>query len=280
MSGDSTMCLGSKAVTITLGLLLTAVPMCGQTNPPPKPAEEEFENESNPTQTVFLSVRNQYFNRSDGNWTNALVIRSDRIFMRKHKRLGGKAGILTRFDLPVAVAEVGGTTHAGLGDLYAQALYLPWLTPHTAVALGSGITIPTATHRTLGGGKWVVAPLLAPVWFFPERKGFFFVKLHQFVSFAGPSDRRDFNYLLSTPTLVYRFRPRWWVGMDTEVKTDWEQDNHVSFRSGLEIGHVVTPRLALAVKLEVPWGAHREAAPSVPGDWALKLIITRYRRRD
>ena len=279
MSGDSTMCLGSKAATIALGLLLTAMPMCGQTNPPPKPAEE-FENESNPTQTVFLSVRNQYLNRSDGNWTNALAIRSDRIFMRKHKRLSGKAGILTRFDLPVAISEVGGTTHAGLGDLYAQALHVPWLTPRFAVALGSGITIPTATHRTLGGGKWVSAPLLVPVWFFPERKGFFFVKLHQFVSFAGPSDRRDFNYLLSTPTLVYRFRPRWWVGMDTEVKTDWEQDNQVSFRSGLEIGHVVKPRYALAVKLEVPWGGHREAAPSVPGDWALKQIITRYRRRD
>jgi hypothetical protein len=58
-----------------------------------------------------------------------------------------------------------------------------------------------------------------------------------------------------------------------------EQDNHVSLRSGFEIGHVVKPRYALAVKLEVPWGAHREAAPSVPGDWALKLIVTRYRRR-
>jgi len=272
---------GLRATTIALGLLLAAVPTCAQPIPPPaKPAEEELQNDSDPTKSVFLSVRNEYFNLSDDAWINVLVIRSDRVLLRKHRRLGGKLGILTRFDLPVVTAHFDGTTQTGLGDLYAQALYVPWLTPGFALAMGSGMAFPTATARSLGMGKWRVAPLVAPVWFFPERKGYFLVRLHQFVSFAGPSDRRDTNYLLTAPTLLYRFHPRWWIVLDTEMKTDWEQDNHASFRSGLQIGYFVTPLFAIAIKPEVPWGGHREAAPSIPGNWALKLTITRHRRRN
>jgi len=263
-----------KAAGIVLAILLNVLLGSAQTNPPPGPVEEKVRDESDPTQSVFLSVRNEYFNLNDEAWTNSLIIRSDRVFLRKRRRLGGKLGILTRFDVPMVTTGVGGTTHAGLGDLYGQALYIPWLTPGFAVAVGSGLTFPTATHRSLGGGKWRVAPVVAPIWFFPKRKGFFFVKLQQFVSFAGDPDRPDSNHLLATPTLVYRVRPRWWILLDTEIKTDWERDNHLSFRTGFQVGHVVTPRLAIAVKPEVPWGGHRE------GDWALKTILTWYRRRD
>lgn len=262
-----------KALGFALGFLLLGLPAFAQSNPPPEP-EEEVRDESDPTQSVFFSVRNEYFNLSNQAWTNVLILRSDRVFLRRRRRLGGKLGILTRFDVPMVTTGVGGATHAGLGDLYAQALYVPWMTPRFAVALGSGLTFPTATDQTLGGGKWRAAPVVAPIWFFPERKGFFLVKLQNYVSFAGDPDRPDSNYLLITPTFTRRFRPRWWILLDTEIKTDWERANCHSFRTGLQIGHVVTPRIAIAVKPEVPWGGHRE------GDWAVKTIFTWYRKRE
>ena len=235
--------------------------------------DEKLQSESNPTQSVFLSIRNEYFNLADGNWVNALIVRSDKVFFKKNRRLGGKAGILTRFDFPIATAQVGGATQAGLGDLYTQFVYVPWLTPRFALAMGSGFTLPTATHSTLGSGKWQAAPVVAPVWFFPERKGYFLVKLQNFVSFAGAGSRPDVNYLLTTPTVFYRFHRRWWVLLDTEAKTNWERDHRVSFRSGIQVGHAVSPRIALFVKNEAPWGEHRE------GDWALKVGMIVYREK-
>jgi hypothetical protein len=263
---------GLKATTITLGLLLTALSVCAQTNPPAaKPLEEEFQNEEDPTRAVFLSVRNELFNLQDGAWINAVTLRKDQALFKKRGWLGGKVGILTRFDLPQVTSHLGGATHAGLGDVYGQVVYVPWLTPRFALATGSGMTFPTATDKTLGGGQWRIAPLIAPVWYLPPKKGFFLVKFQQFVSFAGDRDRPDSTFLLTTPQLLYRFRRRWWLLADTEMKTDWERDNHASFRSGFGIGRIVSSRYGLLIKPEVPWGGHRE------GDWTLRISLTRYR---
>ncbi|MBI3483828.1 MAG: hypothetical protein HY012_01570 [Acidobacteria bacterium] len=269
--------MDTKTKAAALAWLLLAGPALAQPGPPTTStqastaAQAQPPSDSDPTQSVFLSVRNEYFNLRGDNWTNASILRMDRAWLKQRGFLGDKVGILTRFDLPVVTTHAGGQTHAGLGDLYTQAVWLPWLSPRFALAMGSGITIPTATHATLGRGKWQIAPLLAPVWFFPRGKGFAFVRLHQFSSFAGNGNRTDVNYLLVAPTLLYRFHRRWWVLVDTEIKTDWEFDNRRAYRSGFEIGHVVNPRFALAVRSEIPWGKNRE------GDWTLKIILTRYR---
>ena len=76
-----------KAAGIVLAILLNALLCSAQTNPPPGPAEEEVRDESDPTRSVFFSVRNEYFNLNDEAWTNALILRSDRVFLRKRRRL-------------------------------------------------------------------------------------------------------------------------------------------------------------------------------------------------
>ena len=262
-----------REIACAIVFVLQALSACAQTNPAPQqPPEEELQNEDDPTKAVFFSVRNEFFNLQDGAWINAVIFRTDRAFLKKHRRLGGKVGVLTRFEIPQVTSHIGGATHAGLGDLYAQLLYVPWLTPGFAVAMGSGLVFPTATDERLGGGKWRAAPLVAPVWFFP-RRGFFLVKFQQHVSFAGDADRPDSNFLLTTPTLLYRFHRKWWIHADTEMKTDWERGNHASFRSSFGIGRMFASRYGVLIKPEVPWGPHRE------GDWALKLVITRHRSR-
>lgn len=267
-----------KILGMAFLLLMFAGAACAQSGPPtPAPqssgTSEEQPNESDPTKSVFVSLRNEYFNLADDNWTNASILRMDRAWLKRRGFMGDKIGILTRFDLPIVTTHAAGETHAGLGDLYVQASWVPWITKNFALAAGSGITLPTATHRTLGRGKWQVAPVLAPVWFLPRGKGLFLVRMHQFVSVGGNRNRPDVNHLLVTPTLLYRFERRWWVLVDTETKINWELANRRSYRSGLEIGHVVNSRFAIALKPEIPWGDNRE------GDWTLKLTVTWYRRR-
>jgi hypothetical protein len=258
---------------VVLGLLLAVCPVRAQTSPPSPPAEQpEQTSADDPLKAVFFSVRNEYANQLGADWAEALIVRSDRAWLRRHNRLGGKVGLLSRVDVPIVTAHADGATQTGLGDLYAQIVHVPFLTRHFALAMGSGLTFPTATSQTAGFGKWQLAPILVPVWFFPARKGFFLIKLHEHVSFAGDATRPDVNYLQTTPSVVYNFRRLWWVSLDTEATTDWQRENRVSFRSGVELGHVVLGRrFGLSVKPEIPWGVNRT------GDWTVKVILTRYR---
>jgi hypothetical protein len=175
--------------------------------------------------------------------------------------------------MPVVVADPGSGIQAGLGDLYFQGLIAPALSRRFAIAVGTGLGIPTATDRALGTGKWRLAPVGIPIWFFPRGKGFFYVKVHEYWSFAGDSDRPDVDYLLTTPTVLYRPAPRWWILSDTEVKKNWTPVRTTAFSSGIELGYIINRRMALSVKPELGWGAHHER------DWTLKIIVTGYRAK-
>jgi hypothetical protein len=118
----------------------------------------------------------------------------------------------------------------------------------------------------LGGGKWTIAPILAPVWFIPRQR-YAFVKFQEFESFAGPSSRPDVSFLLVTPTFLTRMWQRYWVLVDSESRTDWTRGSVTSFKSGLLVGTMFTPRVGLSVKAEVPWGNHRL------GEWTLKATL-------
>jgi hypothetical protein len=239
----------------------------------PAPAAAEAPEQEDPTKAVFFSVRNEYFNLARGSWTNALIFRSDRIFLRTRPRLGGRAGILTRFDLPIVAARLGNVSDVGLGDLYVQALYVPWLTGRFAVAAGTGLTVPTATEKTLGLGKWQIAPALAPVWFLPQRKGLFFIRFHGHLSFAGDEDRREVRTLEIVPLLAWNFRRGWWTIIDTNARIDWEGQEQVNYRTGVELGRVVGRAWGVAIKPEIPWGPDRR------GEWKVVALVTRFRRR-
>jgi len=70
--------------------------------------------------------------------------------------------------------------------------------------------LATNTDSTLGLGKWQFAPIVGPIWFFPRRKGFVLLRLHEHVSFAGDTIRPDVNYFKTGP---YR-------GLDLEAASD------------------------------------------------------------
>ena len=235
-----------------------------------RPEEPEAGIEDNPTRAVFFSVREEYRNLRNGSWNNRIVLRRDAVVL-KGKHGGGHTGYLLRADVPITTTHLGSETQTGLGDIYAQALYIPYLSRKFAFVTGTGVVLPTATHKTLGLGKWQVAPLAVPVWFLAKKKGYIQVKFQDFISVAGVGDRPDIHMLLITPSLNYIPARRWFVNADFESRTNWKNDNRTDFRVGFGAGRVMSRKLFIGIKCEVPIGATR------PGDWALKFISVFYR---
>jgi hypothetical protein len=170
--------------------------------------------------------------------------------------------LLLRFDVPFVSSDLGRGTDHGLGDLYGQALLIPYGTERFFFAVGSGLTAPSATENTLGSGKWQVAP--GHGWWFKDPKALFFIKTRDYISLAGQSDRADVHYMTVQPFLAVKLSERWWVGADTEVKINWERDNQESYKSGVILLRMWTKSFGTWVKPEIPWGPNRE------GDWNLK----------
>lgn len=216
-----------------------------------------------PTKPVVWNIRNEYSNLRGDAWTDAIVLRTDKLIL-KNNRWGGRRGIILRFDLPIVVSGQGETT-AGLGDLYAQFVYLPYLTRKFAFATGSGLYFPTATDQRLGTGKWTIAPVVAPVWFI-QRKGFFLVKLQDYVSVAGDDRRRDLHYFSTNPVLVWKLKKPWWIQVDGEAKTNFENSGRTGFKLGFLLGRMFG-QLGVWIKPEVPFGPYRD------GDFALKSSV-------
>jgi len=250
-----------KALALT-GLLLLYASSIAQAQQTQDGADED------PTRVVFLSVREEYRNLTNGAWNNRIVLRKDRVLFQG--RRFAPRGFLTRGDLPIATTHAGSETHTGLGDLYNQVLFVPHANQSFAFATGTGMFFPTATDKTLGTGKWQIAPMVAPVWYLPPTKGFFFVKAQDVISFAGVGDRPDIHYLLVTPTLLYRPVRRWWMVAALESRTNWENDNRTDFRAGFQVGRIVGGRLGFAVRPEIPFGGTKL------GDWTLAFSVIRY----
>jgi hypothetical protein len=221
--------------------------------PPPASAGDD----SDPTRPVAWSLREEYYNLPGQSWNNAFLFRVDRAVLKDRPRPLGKKGILTRVDIPFIVAHRADGTSAGLGDIYAQALLLPYLTRKFAFAAGSGISLPTATDRRLGTGKLTIAPAAAPVWFIPKR-GFFFVKVQDYFSVAGAGGRPDLHYMTVTPLLVWRLKGKpYWIQLDAETQTNWKADGHTGYKAGFLFGRMTKKRTGAWIKVEVGMGPYR-----------------------
>jgi hypothetical protein len=222
--------------------------------------------DTDPTKPVLFSFREEYYELPNGNWINNFILRKDDLVWKETTFPGQARGVLLRMELPETTAHFGGESEGGLGDGYVQALLLPRLSGPFMLAAGTGLVLPTATERVLGSGKWTIAPILAPLWFIPRQR-YAFVKFQEFESFAGPSSRPDVSFLLVTPTFLTRVLQRYWVLVDSESRTDWTRGSVTSYKSGLLVGTMFTPRVGLSVKAEVPWGNHRL------GEWTLKATL-------
>ncbi|HYV04870.1 MAG TPA: hypothetical protein VFB82_09800 [Blastocatellia bacterium] len=238
------------------GLLVCFAVMATAQTPtvtPPPPSEGA---DSDPTRPIVWSLREEYYNLRGEAWNNALVFRVDRAVFKEKPLVPGNRGILTRLDIPFVAGGRPDGTSAGLGDIYAQALLIPYLAKQFAIVAGSGISLPTATDHRLGTGKLTIAPVAAPVWFIPQR-GLFFVKVQDFISVAGAGDRPDLHYMTITPLLVWRLKGKpYWVQLDAETQTNWNADAHTGYKAGFLVGRI-TKKRGIWLKVEVGFGPYR-----------------------
>jgi hypothetical protein len=253
-----------------LGFLLALAVVCRAA----RAAEElpPLRSDTDPTKPVLFSLRNEYYNLQNNAFANLSILRADRLVLENIGLPGGARGSLVRLDVPFETFYNGRFTRSGLSDIYAQALEIPSLHRGFTVAYGSGLIAPTAGDQALGAGKWQIAPAILPAQFLPQRRGLAYVKIQDFISFAGASDRPPVHILLVTPTVLYRLTPIWYTVVDGESATDMHDNTRTTLKSGLQLGVMFHNRWGAWLKVEVPWGEHRA------GDWTLKatLFATRY----
>lgn len=222
--------------------------------------------DTDPTKPVIFSLRNEFYDLKNGLWRNDTILRADRTVFEKRRPVGSVRGLLLRADLPIVTFYDGDVTKAGLGDLYGQILLAPRISGPLLLAVGTGLLAPTATDESLGLGKWVVAPAVVPVYFFPHR-GLSYVKIQDWISFAGSPGRPDLHYLTVTPTFLWRLSKRWYMLVDGESLTDWEKDGRTSLKGGFQLGRMLSRRTGVSLKAEIPFGENRL------GDWTLKAVF-------
>ena len=75
------------------------------------------------------------------------------------------------------------------------------------LAWGAAIQLPTATTETLGSGKWSAGPSFD--YEYESGKLFAGVIGLQLWSFAGDSNRKDVNFFMAKPFLVYQINEKW-----------------------------------------------------------------------
>jgi hypothetical protein len=227
--------------------------------------------DTDPTKPVLFSVRNEYYNLPGDIWRNVVMLRADALALPEEGRLWRSQGLLLRADVPLVSFHNKSGTTTGLGDFYVQALTIPRIAPGFLVAVGTGLVLPTASDDKLGSGQWIAAPTVAPILFFP-RRGLAYVKVQDWISFAGDESRPKVHYLTVTPTFLWRIGERWWTVVDAESNTNWERDSQTSYRAGLLIGRMLSNRHGLSLKVELPVGGNRQM------DWSLKVVyfLTRF----
>jgi hypothetical protein len=233
--------------------------------------EDEIGQDTDPTKPVAFSLREEFYRRNVNTFINQFILRADKLVLEGLGVPGPARGILTRIDVPVVTFSSPSAGETGLGDIYLQALVAPRIEGNFFVAGGTGLVLPTETSLLLGFGKWIASPAIVPIWFLPKR-GMAYIKIQDWFSFAGQANRQDVHYLTVTPLILLRFSTRWWVLLDTESNTDWLKEGHTWCKSGALVGYMISNRLGVGLKAEIPYGQYRLF------DWIIKasLFVTRY----
>lgn len=249
-------------------------PAAAQTpSPSPTPAVQrspEVLSEVDPTKPILFSVRNEYKDLKNGNWADTVLFRYDRFALRNLRIKGGGKGFVLRVDVPLNTVHRGTVTKTGLGDIYAQVLFVPYATRRFAFTAGTGVSLPTATNDILGSGKVLIAPVAVPIWYLAARKRLILLRIQNFTSIAGKKSRADVNYFNLEPTVAWALDRKTWVLVNTEFKWDW-RSKRGSAVSGLQVGRMITGKSGFWIKPEIPWG------PGRSGGFNIKFGVFRFR---
>jgi hypothetical protein len=189
---------------------------------------------------------------------------------------GKKWNIITRTIVPIVyqpdVAQTNGGNF-GLGDINPTF----WLSPAKPGKLiwgvGPTFLLPTATHETLGTGKWGIGPSV--VLLVMPGKWTIGILASNIWSIAGKSDRADINQMVIKYFINYNLPRGWYISNAPIITANWKASGGNKWLVQFGIGIGKLHRLGkqpINVTIKVYYNAvHPE---TLYADWSLRLQLT------
>jgi hypothetical protein len=141
--------------------------------------------------------------------------------------------------------------------------------PHATWGVGPVASLPTATDKQNGSEKYELGPMAMFMWK-GMKKNLVGVLGYNTTSVAGDSARADVNKFFFQPIWVMHFKWGYLGWTDQTSSIDWENDNQISFATGLRFGKVWAGKTPINMSIQ-PYYFINEGRDDVFG---LKLGVT------
>jgi hypothetical protein len=210
-----------------------------QTAPPPAPAS----NGSNPADLITrVELKYQFQNFASGYLHGIPIIRGDYAFTPT---------VSVRMDLPILTFDAktpGAKSESGIGDIVTSMTFVKIFSRKFVGAFVPRIDFPTATHASLGAGKYSFKPTLAGIT--PLAKGLLLAGVMEYRgSFAGNKNRADINELSIKPILLKSFLAGrlkgYYLNPKLDILIDFERDNQGTLQAGAEFGKALNKNVVV-----------------------------------
>jgi hypothetical protein len=134
--------------------------------------------------------------------------------------------LITRTILPIVyqpdVTSTGGGS-SGVGDLNPSFFFSPANPGKLMYGVGPVFTIPTATQRATGSGKWCVGPTAVAL--MQPGHWTFGLLVNQLWSIGGPDDRTGVSFLTMQYFVNYNLAHAWYLASQPIITADFKSSN-------------------------------------------------------
>lgn len=132
---------------------------------------------------------------------------------------------LFRATVPISTRpDPNGGYQTGLGDINLFDIFLMDVGGGTQFGVGPLLTMPTATDKSLGTGKWQAG--LAAVGVHSNKAGVFGALVQWQHSFAGQGDRPTVESLTAQPFIIYNLTDGWYLRSTATWSFDLQRGNY------------------------------------------------------
>lgn len=209
-----------------------------QAAPPPS-------NGSNPADLITrVEMKYQFQNFGSGYMHGVPVIRGDYAFTKT---------ISARMDLPILTFDPktpGADSETGIGDIVTSMTFVKIFSKRFVGAVVPRIDFPTASHSSLGSGKFSFKPTVAGIT--PLAPGLLFAGVLEYrVSFAGKQNRADINEMSIKPILLKSFlkgpMKGYYINPKLELIIDFETNNRTTTQAGAEFGKALNKNVVIFI---------------------------------
>ncbi|MCC7547097.1 MAG: hypothetical protein IT532_04965 [Burkholderiales bacterium] len=160
--------------------------------------------------------------------------------------------------------EDGRPYDRGFGDLVVRLNWRALRGDGYALVVGPELSLDTG-EKGVGFDMTVFQPVVFGLIDMPSIQSVFFPSVQHFVDIAG---KNDVNMSLFRTSLLTRLPNRFYTYFEPSLYVNWRDDNKTAAAFELEIGRVLTSKLAVWVRPGVGIGGNR--IPFVP-DWNLEI---------